>query len=166
MWCQGASYLCGNTLTYSTHYPMTPMQFLPMRVYILLSFVFNNRGFVHRRNIMKTVEEKAKALLIDIENFCNKACTGVLNTKTNALPQTSLRDGMIQSVGNMLKSKVVSNNKMQKSVVKDIANDAILQATQTDDFAVMRQTVLFITQKYPGRVAETSEERAIREMSA
>ena len=115
---------------------------------------------------MTTIEEKAKALLIDIENFANKTCTGVLNTKTSTLAQTSLRDGMIQSIGSMLKSKVVSNNKMQKSNRKEIANDAILQATTTDDFAVMKQTVLFIAQKYPGRAMETPEERAIREMSA
>ena len=89
MWCQGASYLCGNTLFYSTHYPVTPMQFLPMRVYILLSFVFNNRGFVHRRNIMKQVENKAKTLLIMIENLANKSCSGILNVKTKTFGQTS-----------------------------------------------------------------------------
>lgn len=147
-------------------YPMTPHAVLAHEsIYISLS-VNQQLWLRPQENVMKTIEEKAKAILIDIENLANKTCSEVLNVKTSKLAQTSLRDGMIQSIGNMLKSKVISNRNMQKSTRKEIADDAILQATSTTDFEVMKQVVLFITQKYPGRAAETPEERAIREMSA
>ena len=166
MWCQGASYLCGNTLTYSTHYPMTPMQFWPMRVYILLSFVFNNRGFVHRRNIMKQVENKAKSLLIMIENLANKSCSGILNVKTKTFGQTSKRDQIIRSIGKLFSDTVVRNKLAQSDSRVEIANDAIMQFNDArDDFVVMARCSAMIDDKYPVKKRMTAGEKALQALA-
>lgn len=115
---------------------------------------------------MKNVENKAKKLLIMVENLANTSCSNLLNVKTKKFAQTSKRDQLIRSIGRLFSDSVERNKIAQSDSRIEVANDAIMQINEArEDYHAMALCSKFIEDKYPRKQSMSSADRALQALA-